>query len=93
MRQLYTDFGHIQSKATTINVDNMSASAIANNAKSGKNVKHMEIKYHYVQEMIDKKAVATAYCPTDIMLADVLTKPLSRQRFETLRARLGVGCR
>ena len=71
----------------------MSASAIANNAKSDKNVKHMEIKYHYVQEMIDKKAVATAYCPTDIMLADVLTKPLSRQRFETLRASLGVGCR
>ena len=71
----------------------MSVSAIANNAKSGKNVKHMEIKHHYVQEMIDKKAMATAYCPTDIMLVGVLTKPLSRQSFETLRASLSVGCR
>ena len=92
LKQLYTDFGHIQSKATTINVDNLSASIIANNGKSGKTVKHMKIKYHYVREMIDKKVVATINCPADIMLADVLTKSLSRQRFETLRANSGVGC-
>ena len=92
LRQLFEDLGQSQSNPTCISCDNMSAIAIANNSKSSKNVKHMEIKFHYVREAINAKAVATKYCPTEVMLADILTKPLARARFETLRTMLGL-CR
>ena len=56
------------------------------------NIKHMDIKYHYVREMVERQAVVTVYSPTDIMLADILTKPLAGQRFEFSRSGLGVVC-
>ena len=90
LKQLFEDLGESQSNPIYINCDNMSALAIANNSKSNKNVKHMEIKYHYVRETIESKVVATKYCPTEVMVADILTKPLARARFEALCAMLGL---
>ena len=75
LRQLYLNFGQANHGPTVVNVDNTSASAIANNSKSSERLKHMDIKYHYVQEVVSGEAVATAYCPTNAMLADILTKP------------------
>ena len=56
------------------------------------NIKYMDIKIHYVREMVQRQAVVTVYSPTDIMLADILTKPLAGQRFEFSRSGLGVVC-
>jgi hypothetical protein len=52
--------------------------------------KHIEIKYHYVQDMVDKGVVRLQYISTDEHVADVLTKPLSRVKFEYSRDKLGV---
>ena len=38
----------------------------------------MGMKYHYVQEMVHRRAVELPYVPTDEQIADVLTKPLGR---------------
>ena len=90
LRQLYNSIGQQSSTPLTIRVDNTSADAIANNSKSSKRVKHMDIKYHFVREAIADKAIATSYCSTECMLADILTKSLPRPRFMTLRDMLGV---
>jgi hypothetical protein len=52
--------------------------------------KHIEIKYHYVRDMVQKGAVKLQYISTDEQVADVLTKPLSRVKFEYFRDKLGV---
>ena len=52
----------------------------------------MDIKYHYVREMVERQAVVTVYSPTDIMLADILTEPLAGQRVEFSRSGPGVVC-
>ena len=90
LRQLYNDINQPTDNPTMIKVDNQSAAAIANNAKSSKRIKHMDIKYHYVREAITDNRVTTDYCPTEIMTADILTKALPRQRFVMLRDMLGV---
>ena len=52
--------------------------------------KHIEIRYHFRRDMVQKGVVELQYISTDDQTADVLTKPLSRVKFEYFRGRLGV---
>ena len=51
---------------------------------------HMEIKYHYIRDMVQRGEVKLHYVVTDEHIVDVLTKPLSRVKFEYFREKLGV---
>ena len=50
----------------------------------------MEIKYHYIRDMVQRGAVNLLYVSTDEQIAVVLTKPLVRVKFEYFREKLGV---
>ena len=52
--------------------------------------KHIEIKYHYIRDMVQRGAVKLRYVATDEQTTDVLTKPLARVKFEYFRENLGV---
>ena len=49
-----------------------------------------EIKYHYIRDMVQRGVVKLQYVETDEHIADVLTKPLSRVKFEYFREKLDV---
>jgi hypothetical protein len=36
--------------------------------------KHINVRYHFIREVVKSKAVTLEYCPTTDMLADALTK-------------------
>ena len=38
--------------------------------------KHIEIRYHFIRDMVQKGVVELQYIPTDYQTVDVLTKPL-----------------
>jgi hypothetical protein len=44
-------------------------------------LKHIEIWYHYIRDMVQRGALKLQYVGTDEKVADVLTKPLSRVKF------------
>ena len=52
--------------------------------------KHIEIKYHYIRDMVQRGAVKLQYVATEEQIVDVLTKPLARVKFEYFREKLGV---
>ena len=52
--------------------------------------KHIEIKYHYIGDMVQRVAVKLQYVVTDEQIADVLTKALAKVKFEYFRENLGV---
>ena len=52
--------------------------------------KHIEIKYHYIRDMVQRGAVKLLYVATDEQVVDMLTKPLARVKFNYFRERLGV---
>ena len=52
--------------------------------------KHIEIKYHYIRDMVQRGAVKLQYVAMDDQIADVLTKPLTKVKFEYFREKLGV---
>ena len=53
-------------------------------------LKHIEIKYHYIRDMVQRGVVKLQYVVTDEQIVDVLTKPLARVKFEYFREKLGV---
>ena len=52
--------------------------------------KHIEIKYLYIRDMVQRGAVKLQYVAIEEHMADVLTKPLARMKFEYFREKLGV---
>ena len=53
-------------------------------------LKHIEIKYHYIRDMVQRGAVKLQYVTTEEHISDVLMKILARLKFEYLREKLGV---
>jgi hypothetical protein len=66
--------------------DNHSAILLATNgqASSGKQTRHINIRY-FIKDRIAQKEFRIAYCPTGVMLSDILTKPLQGSQFRMLR--------
>ena len=64
----------------TVYCDNQGAIFISKNAISNKKSKHIDIRYHYVRELIqEKKLLDIVYIPTDDNLADQLTKSVTAE--------------
>ena len=53
-------------------------------------LKHIEIRYHFIHNMVLRGALKLQYISTDEQVADVLTKPLSRVKFEYFGDKLGI---
>ena len=54
------------------------------------NSNHIEIKYHYIRDMVQRGAVKLQYVATEEQIADVLMNPLARVNFGYFRENLGV---
>jgi hypothetical protein len=52
--------------------------------------KHIEIRYHYIHDMVQRGALKLQYISMDEQVVDVLTKPLSRVKFEYFRDKLRI---
>ena len=74
----------------TLMEDNQSAIAIAHNPQFHGKTKHVDIKYHYVRSQVESGNICLRYCPTEDMVADVLTKSLPAPLFTRLRRALGI---
>ena len=85
VRGLLSSIGHKFTKPTIINIDNSGAVALANDYISNGKTKHIERRHLKIRELVEAGVVATKYIPTADNVADILTKPLGRSRFEKLR--------
>ena len=54
------------------------------------NFRHIEIKFHYIRDMVKRGVVKLQYVETDEKIADVLAKPLERVKFEYFKEIPGV---
>jgi hypothetical protein len=52
--------------------------------------KHIEIKYHYIRDMVHRKKLHIKYISTHEQIADIFTKPLSKTKFEYFRDKIGL---
>ena len=73
-----------------IKEDNQSAICLAQNPKDHPKSKHIDIKYHFIRELVINNEIKIEYCPTTDMLADIFTKGLTADKFVKLRNMLGL---
>jgi hypothetical protein len=82
----YLEYQGYKQLPTIIFQDNMSTMFMANNGEGNhNNSKHINIRYFYIKELIDKNLIQLVHCDTDFMKADLMTKPKSGQAFKNLR--------
>ena len=70
--------------------DNFSAIDISKNLVQHSKTKYIEIRYHFIKDLVERKIVCLEYIPTERQNADIFIKPLDRSKFETLRQVISV---
>jgi hypothetical protein len=90
LRRLLGDLGAKQSGATVVNEDNKSTISIAANPVGHPRTKHIDTKYHFSRQQQEDGILVLKHCCTEDMVADILTKPLTRPQFEKLREEFGM---
>jgi hypothetical protein len=54
-------------------------------ALSSKHMKHINIRYFFITDCINKKGVSLVWCPTGDMIGDFMTKPLQGALFRKFK--------
>lgn len=90
IRKLLSELNIHCTEPVVIYEDNQSCIRVADDQKSNKRMKHLDIKYHFIVEAIKGDEIQIQYKPTNEQLADIMTKGLGRNLFIEHRANLNL---
>jgi hypothetical protein len=85
-------FGHPQKKPTEIWEDNASCIMISENATNRDRSTHVDVKVHYLRDLVRDDHVKLVKCAGTQNVSDDLTKSLARPSFEKHREHVGNSC-
>jgi hypothetical protein len=68
--------------------DNQVCIALAKDPVAYSRTKYIEVQYHYIRDLVVYRKAIVAYCNTENILADVLTKPLPLPAYKRCIQRL-----
>ncbi|GJT29035.1 hypothetical protein Tco_0909310 [Tanacetum coccineum] len=72
--------------------DSKATIAISYNPVLHSRTKHIDVRYHFIKEQVEKGIVELFFVGTEYHLVDMFTKALSEDRFKYLVRRLGMRC-
>ena len=75
----------MEPKKIKLFVNNKSAINLANHLVFHGRSKHIERRYHFLRDQVNKGKVKIKHCKTEVQLADIFTKPLKKVRFGELK--------
>ena len=78
LRSYLKDLGYEQ-QSNLLYVDNQGAITLSKNPENHSRTKHNDVRYHFVRDLVDKEKIQIHYCPTNVMLADLMSKGLTVQ--------------
>ena len=82
---LELDLGTVQ-----IYCDNQGAIRLLKHPIASQRSKHIDVIHHFARERVARKEVGFAYCKTEDMKADILTKALAPGKFKKCKAEIGI---
>lgn len=89
MKQTLKDFD-VDFKCIPIKCDSTSAINLSKNPILHSRAKHIDIRYHFLRDHIQRGEIALDFVSTEFQLADIFTKPLNDERFSFIRRELGM---
>ncbi|GJW92234.1 ribonuclease H-like domain, reverse transcriptase, RNA-dependent DNA polymerase [Tanacetum coccineum] len=90
LKRLLSKLTHSQEEKITIQVDNKSAIALMKNPVFHGRSKHIDTKYHFIRECVEREDIQVEFVSGEYQKADILTKALPKIRFLTMRQLIGL---
>ena len=82
--------GYVQEGLTSIMCNNQGCIAqIVEKFTHHYCTKHIDVQHHFIREKLEHQKICLKYCPTEDMVADVLTKLLINDRYRGLTKTMG----
>lgn len=88
LRGLMEELGLHTQTGSIVYGDNQSTLAVSENGVKGERTKHVDVKYHFVTESVERGTVKLRWVPTTQQQADIFTKALATPVFTLLRSQL-----
>ena len=80
----------LPSQPVDLLVDNKEAISLTENPKFYRKTKHIEVRWHWIREKVERKEIAISYTSTKEMLANRLMKALTPKMFKNFRRTIGM---
>ena len=90
LHELLTQLGFPQKNPADLFVDNQSAIRLANNPEFHQRSKHVDIKYHYIRDIIMHGDIYIHWCHTSEQTTNIFTKSLDSKKFKIFQNNLGM---
>nr|GEY65711.1 ribonuclease H-like domain, reverse transcriptase, RNA-dependent DNA polymerase [Tanacetum cinerariifolium] len=90
LKRLLSKHTHSQEEKITIHVDNKSAIALMKNPIFHGRSKHIDTKYHFIRECVEREDIQVEFVNGEYQRADILTKALPKIKFLTMRQLIGL---
>ena len=90
LQRLMNDLSKKFIQETVIYEDNQSTICLAKNPAVHGRTKHIDIKYHFIRDLVEAGKIKLIYCATENIVADIFTKGISISQFEKLRHLIGL---
>ena len=90
LRRLTGELFGPNEEPTTLYCDNQAAITLATTDNFHARTKHIDIRYHFIRHKVETGAFKLIYCPTDDMVADILTKALPGWKVKVHTTALGL---
>jgi hypothetical protein len=88
LRGLMEELGLSTLTGSTVHVDNQSTIAVSEHGVKSERTKHVDVKYHFVTDAVERGVVRLRWVPTSEQQADIFTKALPAPTFLHLRRQL-----
>nr|GEV84677.1 ribonuclease H-like domain, reverse transcriptase, RNA-dependent DNA polymerase [Tanacetum cinerariifolium] len=90
LKRLLSKLTNSEEDKVTIRVDNKSAIALMKNPVFHEKRKHIDTKYHFIRECVEREDIQVEFVSEEYQRADILKKALSKIRFLTMRQLIGL---
>lgn len=85
LKGLLSDFDLHSNIPIKISTDSQPCMKMITNEKFSNETKHIDVRYHFTKEEVLNGTIQLVYIPSELNLADMLTKPLSGTKIRALR--------